>query len=141
MGNPGLDGGSPKQTAITSMRRFHRRSRPENEVQRTVIEHLKIRGKPGMLYWHTPNGGKRLPIEAAVMKGLGVRAGVADLLFLDDGKLYSLELKAMGRRSTEAQIQWRLDVNRCGGFASEAAGIDEALRILEAWQLLRGVAA
>lgn len=75
------------------------------------------------------------------MKGLGVRAGVADLLFLDEGKFYSLELKAMGRRSTEAQIAWRLDVNRAGGFASEAQGLDEALRILEAWQLLRGTAA
>lgn len=72
------------------------------------------------------------------MKGLGVRAGVGDLLFFDEGSFYSLELKAMGRRSTEDQIQWRLDVNRCGGFASEACGLDEALRILEHWKLLQG---
>ncbi len=123
------------------MRRHHKRARPENAVQRAVIAHIKIRGKPGMIYWHTPNGGLRSRIEAAVMKGLGVRAGVADLLFLTEGKLSSLELKADGRTSGEAQIEWRQDVNRCGGFAAEAAGLDAALRALEAWGLLKGKAA
>ncbi len=94
-----------------------------------------------MLCWHTPLSAMRDKTIGAIMKGLGVRAGVADLLFLSEGKLYSLELKVDGRRSTEPQIEWRQDVNRCGGFAAEAVGLDAALRTLEQWQLLIGKAA
>jgi hypothetical protein len=56
-----------------------RRRRPEDSIQRAVCQHLWARGSPGVVWWHTPNGGKRSRIEAAIMKGLGVRAGVASL--------------------------------------------------------------
>jgi hypothetical protein len=70
-----------------------RRQRPEDCVQRAVCQHLHIRGVRGLLWWHTPNGGKRRPIEAAIMKSLGVRAGVADLILLHAGRIFALELK------------------------------------------------
>jgi hypothetical protein len=70
--------------------------RPEDCVQRTVCQHLRIRGARGLLWWHTPNGGKRRPIEAAIMKSLGVRAGVADLILVHAGRMFALELKADG---------------------------------------------
>jgi hypothetical protein len=34
------------------------------------------------VYFHPANGGYRRPVEAAIMKALGVRAGVSDLIFL-----------------------------------------------------------
>jgi hypothetical protein len=123
------------------MRVRPRRKRPEDLIQKTVIAHLKLRGQRDMLWWHTPMGGRRNPIEAAILQGLGAKAGVADLCFLRAGKFYSLEIKAPGRTSTEAQIAWRLSVNTCGGFASEAVGLDAAIRCLETWDLLRGHAA
>ena len=46
------------------------------------------------------------------MAGLGVRAGVADICVLHDGRFYALELKAAGGRSTEAQIEFRDEVMR-----------------------------
>jgi hypothetical protein len=123
-----------------------RRAQPEATIQRAICEHLRLRAKPNCVWWHTPNGaylgGKRTPkgaaIQGAIMKSLGVRAGVADLCFLHNGVFYALELKAPGGRSTEAQIKFRDDVNRAGGFASEAVGIDAALAVLESWNLLRG---
>lgn len=115
-----------------------RQSRPEDQIQRAVFEHIRQRGVPGIVAWHTPNGGKRRPIEAAILKGLGVRAGVADVCIVHDGAFYALELKAEGGRSTEAQIKFRDDVNAAGGYATEAHGLDAALRVLEVWQLLRG---
>jgi hypothetical protein len=123
------------------MRVRPRRKRPEDEIQKAVLAHLKIRKVPGVEYWHTPNGAKMPRIQAAILKGLGMRNGVADLLFLHKGKFYSLELKAPGRTSTDDQIGWRLAVNAAGGFAAEAVGLDAAIRILEAWQLLKGKAA
>jgi hypothetical protein len=53
----------------------HRR-RQEAAIQRAVFQHLRARAAPGVFAFHVPNGGYRKPVEAAIMKGLGVVAGV-----------------------------------------------------------------
>jgi len=94
---------------------------------------------PGVLWWHTANGGRRDRVEAAKLKKMGVLPGVADLLFLYRGHFYSLELKiAAGGRVSEEQLAWRDAVNSNGGFACVARGLDEALQTLTMWGLLRG---
>jgi hypothetical protein len=113
------------------------RCRPEDQIQRSVVQHLRCRGA---VWWHTPNGGARWKIEAAILEGLCVRAGVADLCIVHDGRFYALELKAPGGRSTPAQMAFRAEINAAGGFAPEAVGLDAAIRVLEAWGLLRGAA-
>lgn len=123
--------------------------RPEQElVHKPVVEHLRTRGVPGLLFWHTPQGvkygGRRnrkgINIQGAIMKGLGARAGVSDILALHDGKFYALELKADGGRASEHQLEFIADVEAAGGFTCIAEGLDEALKALEAWGLLRGTA-
>lgn len=118
-----------------------RSARPEDQIQRAVVQHLRQRGVPGLVFVHVPNGGKRRPIEAAIFKGLGVRAGVSDLLLWHDGRSYALELKAPGGGATEAQYQFISDMERAGAFTCIAEGLDRALRVLEQWNLLRGTAA
>jgi len=115
-----------------------RHRRPEDQIQRAIVQHLRFRGARGAVWWHTPNGGARQKTEAAILKGLGVLAGVADLCILHAGRFYALELKTPGRRSTEAQIAFRDAVNAAGGLASEAVGLDAAIRVLESWGLLKG---
>jgi hypothetical protein len=123
-----------------------RRTRPEDAIQRAVIEHLRIRGSKGVVFWHTPNGafygGKRnrkgISIQGAVMRGLGMRAGVSDVLLLHRARLYALEIKPEGGRATEAQLAFIADVQAAGGFGCVAEGIDRALAVLEGWGLLRG---
>jgi hypothetical protein len=122
-----------------------RRANPEAQLQRSVIQHLRIRGARGALFWHTPNGahlgGKRnskgVAIQGAIMKSLGVLAGVADICILHAGRFHALELKAPGGRSTEAQLAFRDAVNAAGGYSAEAVGIDAALAVLTTWGLLR----
>ena len=118
-----------------------RRSRPEDELQRAIVQHLQLRGALGLVFVHVPNGGKRRPIEAAILRGLGVRAGASDLLLWHAGKSYALELKAPGGRASDAQLQFIGDMERAGASAGIAVGLDAALRWLEANGLLRGVAA
>ena len=92
-----------------------RRNRPEDSIQRAVCEHLRTRGSAGLVWWHAPNGGKRNRIEAAILKGLGVRAGVSDLIAVHQGRAFALELKAEGSRPTEAQLQFIDDFRVAGG--------------------------
>ena len=115
-----------------------RRQHPESQIQRSVVEHLRCRGARGAVWWHVPNGGVRRKTEAAILKGLGVRAGVADICVVYDGKFFALELKAPSGRSTAAQIAFRDEINAAGGFAAEAVGLGAAIRCLEAWGLLKG---
>jgi hypothetical protein len=111
----------------------------EADIHRAVARHLHVRGVPGLLFWHTPNGGARRPTEAAIFKGLGVLSGVADLILLHDAKFFALEIKAHSRsRVSPAQKKFVADVRNAGGVAEIAYGLDHALRVLENWRLLRG---
>jgi hypothetical protein len=118
----------------------HRRSRPEDVIQRTVFAHLRQRGVPGLVVWHTPNGGKRKPIEASIMNGLGVLAGVPDVLAVKNGQLYALELKADGGRLTPNQVAVHEAMRQAGAFVCTTYGLNEAIARLEDWGLVRGVA-
>jgi hypothetical protein len=112
--------------------------RAEQTIQRAVFEHLAVRGARGVYAFHVPNGGARSPIEAAIMKGLGVRAGVPDMIAVKDGKVYALELKAASGKVTDAQRQAIEDLRAAGAHAEVAIGLDRALAVLEGWGLLRG---
>ena len=109
----------------------------ETQIQRAVFEHIAVRGKPGLLAFHCPNGGYRKPTEAAIFRGMGVMPGVADVLCLYQTRFYALELKAAGGRLTEPQMAFLTQVEKAGGFASTAQGLDKALQVLEGWGLLR----
>ena len=56
----------------------------EQEVHRAVVQHLRWRGVKDLVFLHPANGGYRKPTEAAILQGLGVRAGAADLLLWRD---------------------------------------------------------
>ncbi len=122
--------------------------RPEQLAHKAIADHLRVRAVPDVLWWHTPNnifaGGKRNrkgnAIQASIMKGLGMRAGVSDFILIHGGRVFALELKTEGGRPTEAQLQFLSDLERAGGFGCVAEGLDRALKVLEGWQLLRGVA-
>lgn len=116
--------------------------RVEQQMHQAIVAHLRQRGAPGLVWFHVPNGGKRRPVEAAIMKSLGVRAGVSDLILLHRGHFYALELKAGDNsRPTVEQMEFISDVNAAGGHGVICHDLDRALRCLEVWGLLRGTAA
>lgn len=118
--------------------------REEQLIHKTVASHLRQRGVAGLLWWHTPSGvfmGKNrraAAVQGGIMKSLGWRAGVSDIVALHNGKFFALELKSHGGRPTEAQLAFVSDVNAAGGYAVVAEGLDEALKCLEFWGLVRG---
>lgn len=117
------------------------RSRPEDQIQRAIFQHLKARKAPGTFAFHVPNGGSRKPIEAAILKGLGVVAGVPDVIAIRAGHAYGLELKADEGRPTAKQIETIAAMEAAGATVTIATGLDAAIRQLEDWGLLTGRAA
>lgn len=113
------------------------RGREEDQIQAAVCLHLTVRALPGVVWWHTPNGGSRTAAEAGRFKALGVKAGVPDVLVLRTGQLFALELKAPGGRLSEAQRAMLAALKAAGAETAVAVGLDEALAQLERWGLIR----
>jgi hypothetical protein len=116
----------------------YRRQRPEDAIQRTVLQHLKIRAPREAFYFHPANGGWRSAAEAAILNGLGVVAGVPDLIIIYLGKVFALELKADGAKPTARQVEVQDRLRAAGAEVACCVGLDAALQQLEAWGLLKG---
>ena len=107
-----------------------RRAQPEAILQRSLIEHLRW-GARGDTWWtHVPTGGWRSPIEAAIFKSLGVRAGSPDLLIIRAGQPLFLELKAPGRKLSPVQTDCHAALRRAGATVETADNIDTAIAFL-----------
>ena len=66
-------------SAIEGRKKYLRHRCSEQQIQRAVLEHLKLRHAPGIYWFHVANDGYRAPIEA---KSLGVMIGTPFLTFL-----------------------------------------------------------
>jgi ParB-like chromosome segregation protein Spo0J len=125
----------PQGATLTGARH---RQRPEAQIQRALVEHLRLRAKPTVLWLHVPNGGRRDKITGMQLKRLGTLAGASDLLLWHQGNSFALELKAQGGRLSESQLEFLARFNDAGGDTAVAEGIARALECLEGWGLLRG---
>jgi hypothetical protein len=127
------------------MGRKPKQMHPEDIIHAAVVQHLELRGQPGLVYWHTPNGSKLggartnsgVPLAAIRLKKMGLRPGVSDLVFLYRGKFFALELKAGSNRPDDAQRAFIESVVAAGGQAAWANSLDAALALLERWGLIR----
>lgn len=117
------------------------RQREEQAIQRAVFAHLRQRAAPDVFAFHPANGGWRSPVEGAIFKGMGVVPGVPDVIAIKDGRVYGLELKAKGGRTSEHQVAALAAMAKAGAMVAVAIGVDNAILQLEEWGLLRGRAA
>lgn len=118
--------------------RRRRLQRKEDPVQRSILAWLRQVLPPGSLVFHVPNGGKRSLSEARRFKGLGVVAGIPDLVAIVGGGrppiLIGGEVKAVdGRAETDKQAEIGAQWRALGGFWGVWRSIDDARRtVLEA---------
>jgi len=113
---------------------------PEDALQMTLVKHLLIRTRPGVVWHSIPNEGVRSPQTGARLKKMGLRPGVADLVFIlpPEGRAVYLELKAGkdGRQSKE-QKQFEADAIAAGARYALARTLDEALKVLLEWGAIK----
>jgi hypothetical protein len=116
----------------------------EHQLQIALVEHLKYRARPGVIYFHIPNGGERTPAQASLFKAMGVLPGVSDLQFLwkEPGpvaqlRVLFLELKVPGGKPSRWQEAFKTAVEGITCYFAYAYDIDEALAVLECYGLLR----
>ena len=115
-----------------------KQERQEQDIQRAVFQHFAARRATGVFAFHVPNGGARSPVEASILRGLGVVAGIPDVVAVREGRMFALELKAEAGRLSPAQRATQEALRAAGAAVATSTDLDEALAQLELWGFLRG---
>lgn len=111
-----------------------RRGTPEADLQRAVVRSLRQILPRSAIIHHCANEvtepGPRGARRQAILVGMGVHAGFADLMVLCDGRVLFLELKALKGRLRPAQEAFR-DAVKAQGFGwALVRSLDDALTAL-----------
>lgn len=86
-----------------------------------------------MLWFHVPNGGKRNGREAGRLKRMGVRPGVADLLFFWGRDKGAIELKAGKNKQTDTQEAFQAEWEALGGKYRVCRDFESVVATLCEW--------
>ena len=111
-----------------------RRGTPEADLQRAVVEVLRFTLPKGAIVHHCANEvtepGPRGARRQAILVGMGVHAGFADLMVLSQGRVLFLELKAPKGRLRPEQEAFREAVQAQGFGWALVRSLDDALGAL-----------
>jgi hypothetical protein len=113
---------------------MRRRGTPEADLQRSVVSALRFALPKTAIIHHCanevtepgPSGAKR----QAILVGMGVHPGFADLIVLCDGRVLFLELKAPKGRLSTTQATFRDAVQAQGFGWALVRSLDDALGAL-----------
>lgn len=101
----------------------------ESELQRSCKTWFDLQyPKLSRLCFAVPNGGARNAREAAIMKGEGVTAGVADMLLLMPRHGYGclcIEFKTKSGRQSASQKQWQADAEAHGNKYTVVRSVEQ----------------
>jgi hypothetical protein len=111
-----------------------RRGTPEADLQRAVVQALRIALPRSAIIHHCANevteAGPRGSKRQAILVGMGVHAGFADLMVLCEGRVLFLELKAPKGRLRPEQEAFRDAVQALGFGWALVRSLDDALGAL-----------
>jgi hypothetical protein len=111
-----------------------RRGTPEADLQRAVVIALRFALPKGAIIHHCANevteAGPRGAKRQAILVGMGVHAGFADLMVLCDGRVLLLELKSLKGKLSPTQEAFRDAVLAQGLGWALVRTLDDALGAL-----------
>ncbi|SNT18075.1 hypothetical protein ROE7235_03072 [Roseibaca ekhonensis] len=111
-----------------------RRGTPEADLQRAVVTTLRFALPKGAIIHHCANevteSGPRGAKRQAILVGMGVHPGFADLTVLCEGRVLFLELKSLKGKLSPAQEAFRDAVLAQGFGWALVRSLDDALGAL-----------
>jgi hypothetical protein len=110
------------------------RGTPEADLQRAVVSALRVVLPKGTIVHHSANeiaqSGPRGAKRQAILTGMGVHPGFADLVVLCDSRVLFLELKSRKGQLSPAQQAFRDAVQAQGFGWALVRSLDDALGAL-----------
>lgn len=109
--------------------------RPEEVIHRAIADYLRAALRDADALWfHVPNGGGRSKAEAGILKALGTRAGIPDLLFVrPGGRLYAIEIKPPRAYPSEAQRDLFRILGALGVAHAVCRSVEDVEATLRGW--------
>jgi len=110
--------------------------RPEESLQKSVCQYLDRVLPDDAFYFAIPNQrGTRSKIENMILKTLGVKAGVPDLCILYKGFAHFVELKAKGRKASDAQTLVAAEIRLAGAGWTLSRSVESVEDSLQRWKI------
>ena len=116
----------------------------EQLIHITVVKHLEARAIKGLYWFHPANGEKRNIVTAKRLKRMGVKPGIADLVFVlpfqgcgSHGVVAFMEIKSEKGRLSPKQKEFRDKCARLGWSYKIVRNLDEAIYVLRQWGALK----
>ena len=111
-----------------------RRGTPEADLQRAVVQALRVALPRTAIIHHSANEvserGPRGARRQAILVGMGVHAGFADLIVISVGRVLFLEVKSQTGRLRKSQEVFRDTVVTQGFGWAMVRSVDDALGAL-----------
>ena len=114
----------------------------EADIQIQVVEYCRLHEKRcGFLFFAVPNEAMgRAKTGAGIgrmmkLKKMGLRSGVADLVFVKNHQVYFLEMKAPKGIVSANQKAFADDAWQAGAFYAVAYNFEEAVNQLMLWRM------
>lgn len=127
---------TPKHPAKRNVGTRKRAKREEqNRLHIPAVRLLRQILRPETVVVHIPNGGWRSRVEAAILKAMGVIAGIPDILIIHEGHAFFLEFKAEEGRLSDAQIETTDLLLAAGAPVGVARNFEEVIALLDEWKI------
>lgn len=113
---------------------------PEAQLQRAIVQYLGIlEGQGRLFFFHVPNeGGRGLKQRGAILKGLGLRAGVPDLIICCPcGQVQFVEIKTERGTLSVNQGMTFAALARLGFSPDIVRSLDDMIALCKYWGLVR----
>ena len=125
-------------TAASPSRLVPETWRREEDLHRAIVAMLAVEMRVGVVFFHPANGGRRGKAEAGRLKGMGVVAGVPDLIVIVASRAHGLEIKTDAGRLSAAQKVMAERFRRAGCDFEVARSVTGARQILARWGAIEG---
>ena len=113
---------------------MNRRSTPEADAQRAIVQALRVALPRDAIIHHCANEvtepGSRGQIRQSILVGMGVYAGFADLIVISGGRVLFLEVKSQTGRLRKSQEVFRDTVCAQSFGWALVRSVDDALGAL-----------
>lgn len=131
-GSPAAGLGPAGGEAVEGTRSPHQ---SEDDLQKQVAAFLEWALPEPLRFLHIPNGGKRHPAVAALLKAFGVKKGAADVLILGWRSFIWIELKTATGSLSREQKGWRDWCHLIGAPWFLCRSLDDVIEALQSLQI------
>lgn len=111
-----------------------KRSHPEQSLQTRVAGYLSWALAPPAFFTAVGHGGGGA-LRGAILKGMGLKAGVPDILIIHKGRCIFIELKANKGKLSPEQILVHQLLTVAGAITTVCRSLDEVRMKLELWDI------